>query len=96
MTEKNFIATKPMLNAGWRTPKKPPFLEKGHCRHDKPFIVTGVDGCVYTAYYARVSTDGTMFGVKFRPKWWVKQSYNEMNEKVIKIKGWMELPPACV
>jgi hypothetical protein len=39
----------------WVTAETPPILIATDWRHNKPFLVTGIDGNVYTAIYARIN-----------------------------------------
>jgi hypothetical protein len=75
----------------WVSAKTPPSLKATDWRHNKPFLVTGIDGNVYTAYYARVN-EHTHISLSCEPKWMVKQAFDQLDGQIIEITAWMEFP----
>lgn len=87
--------SKPIFPNGWHSVDDPPHLNPLDWRHERPFLVTGVDGKVYTAFYVRIVREGFhdyVVSPFVEPKWLVSQQYSDMHEQVIDIIAWTEFP----
>ena len=87
--------SKPIFPNGWHSVDDPPHLNPDCWRHERPFLVTCIDGKVYTAFYARIAYNNqNVLCVKSsgEPRWWVSQKYSDNDEKIIDIVAWTEFP----
>ena len=69
-----------------------PDLPKFKWRQDSPVIIQLETGEHVTAFWARVSFNGDVFGESFPPKWYIKQAYHPLDGTTVKkILGWKYL-----